>query len=259
MDTQEQRKVDEIKYYTLRQKWEYFLSTCLLFSLDFLSKIFLRKMIQGKKEVEKLTTFLICANHQTFIDAIWISSLLNKNQKKKLYILGAADLATDYGFMGRSLASNKKMISVQRKGNPIRALIQAKKILEKQNILLIHPEGTRSRSGKLNYFHQGASFISFKTKSPIIPIFIEGGFEIFGPHLKVPHFFTWEKLGSFLPSCKKIPILKSLPLLRRKRLTLIIGKEIKPENYESAEDLHKALVLWMQEQENFFIRSKKGR
>ena len=47
--------------------------------------------------------------------------------------------------------------------------------------VLIHPEGTRSKDGKLGKFKNGAALLSIETKTPIVPAYIKGGHEIYPP------------------------------------------------------------------------------
>ena len=56
--------------------------------------------------------------------------------------------------------------------------------------LLIHPEGTRTRNGRLGTFKPGAAKLSIDSEVDIIPVCINGAYEIFPPDKKFPHFFN---------------------------------------------------------------------
>ena len=62
------------------------------------------------------------------------------------------------------------------------------------NSLLIHPEGTRSRTGALGEFKQGAAQLAIKTKINVIPVCISGAYEIYPPNRKLPRFLIGNNL-----------------------------------------------------------------
>jgi 1-acyl-sn-glycerol-3-phosphate acyltransferase len=43
---------------------------------------------------------------------------------------------------------------------------------------LIFPEGTRSRDGKIQSFRRGAFFLSIDSQTPVVPITIEGTYDL---------------------------------------------------------------------------------
>lgn len=57
------------------------------------------------------------------------------------------------------------------------ALKKSVEVLEEGNMLLIFPEGTRSRSGELGEFQEGASFIAMKANATIVPTAITGQYD----------------------------------------------------------------------------------
>ena len=54
------------------------------------------------------------------------------------------------------------------------ALKKSVEVLEEGNMLLIFPEGTRSKTDELGDFQEGASFIAMKSKAQIVPTAITG-------------------------------------------------------------------------------------
>jgi 1-acyl-sn-glycerol-3-phosphate acyltransferase len=67
-----------------------------------------------------------------------------------------------------------------RRGKPDRkALRRSMEVLEAGGLLGVAPEGTRSRSGKLQRGKAGTAYIAYKTGSPIIPVGIWGQEKVF--------------------------------------------------------------------------------
>ena len=58
---------------------------------------------------------------------------------------------------------------------------------------IIFPEGARSRDGGLLPLKKGVIKIAKDTGISILPIYIEGGFEIYPRHEKFPKLFNWKK------------------------------------------------------------------
>lgn len=66
-----------------------------------------------------------------------------------------------------------KMITLDRDGNDVKGLMDALRCLKNDEKIAIYPEGTRNKSdAEMLPFHPGASMLSIKTKTPIIPIVI---------------------------------------------------------------------------------------
>jgi 1-acyl-sn-glycerol-3-phosphate acyltransferase len=85
--------------------------------------------------------------------------------------------------------------------------------------MLIFPEGTRSRDGKMHEFKGGAAKLAIDSGVPLIPVRIEGAWNILPPHRKFPRIFGLR--GSY-------------------PLSITFGKPIVPDN-RTVEELTTAL------------------
>ena len=89
-------------------------------------------------------------------------------------------------------------IPVDRSGNTASAIKRAKECLQDENcMMLIHPEGTRTRTGKLGAFKNGAAKLAKETGTKIIPVCINGAYEIFPPSARLPKTFNWRKMRRY--------------------------------------------------------------
>ena len=85
-------------------------------------------------------------------------------------------------------------IPVDRSGNTAPAMKRAEELLNQdKTYMIIHPEGTRSRSGKLGEFKLGAAQLAKDVGIKIVPVCINGAYEIYPPKAKLPHCFNWKK------------------------------------------------------------------
>ena len=105
----------------------------------------------------------------------------------------AAEHLKDKAFMKRAFRALGG-IPVDRSGNTVPAMKRAAELLRQKGVcMLIHPEGTRSRSGELGEFKLGAAELAKETGVKIVPVCIDGAYEIYPPNVKIPHCFNWRK------------------------------------------------------------------
>ena len=202
-----------------------------------IARITLRLRARGLENIPKTIPYVIAANHQTYVDGMLIGGFLPHEHFKHLASLTAKDLEETHGIFGKLIVRVGRGIAVDRFGNPIRGLIIAKKKVEEGNILLVHPEGTRSPDGELGEMKDGATYIAHKGKVPLLPVFIEGGYEVFSRHMKWPQPIDW-KSG------------------KRRLVTVVFGKPLHPKDYANAKEMTNALVEWMESQAKAYRLAK---
>jgi 1-acyl-sn-glycerol-3-phosphate acyltransferase len=190
------------------------------------SRLSIRLRAEGLENIPQQTPYVIAANHETYVDGMWIASFLPKLHFDKLSCLAAKDLGDRHGLLGRMILKVGRAIPVDRFGNPVRGLIIARKAVEDGNIMLVHPEGTRTRDGRLGEMKDGAAYIAMKTHVPLLPVFMDGGYEVFNRHMKTPQ--GWN------------PVTR-----QRREVILTFGKPFLPTDFHSARDMTAALEAWM--------------
>ncbi|MDD2457270.1 MAG: lysophospholipid acyltransferase family protein [Eubacteriales bacterium] len=201
------------------------------------TRLIVRLRARGTENIPTQTPYVIAANHQTYVDGMLIGAFLPRLHFKKLASLTAKDLEDQHGLFGKLIVRVGRGIAVDRFGNPIRGLIIAKKKVEEGNILLVHPEGTRSSTGELGEMKDGAAYIALKSKVPLLPVFIEGGYEVFSRHMKWPNPID-RKTG------------------KRRVVTVVFGKPLDPREFKTAKDMTQALVSWMEAQALAYRRTR---
>ncbi len=197
-----------------------------------------RLRARGQENIPTTIPYVIAANHQTYVDGMLIGAFLPREHFNHMASLTAKDLEETHGLFGKLIVRVGRGIAVDRFGNPIRGLIIAKKKVEEGNILLVHPEGTRSPDGELGEMKDGAAYIAHKGKVPLLPVFIEGAYEVFNRHLKWPQPID--------PATGK-----------RRLVTVVFGKPIDPKDYANAKEMTNALVEWMEAQAKAY-RARKN-
>lgn len=127
-------------------------------------------------DVEKLDvnqSSVIIANHQSAFDIFaiygWYPGIFKwimKAELKKIPLVGQACQAAGHVFIDRS--------------NPIAAkksLERAERQLMDGASVVIFPEGTRTRDGKMGKFKKGAFRLAADLSLPVVPVTIRGSFE----------------------------------------------------------------------------------
>ncbi|MCI1675142.1 MAG: 1-acyl-sn-glycerol-3-phosphate acyltransferase [Ancrocorticia sp.] len=158
-----------------------------------------RPTVMGEENVEGLEgPFLVIPNHQSHLDAPMVFSLLPDKLTEHL----ATGAAADYFYRKRFISSLTSLFfntyPVERKGKArarraSKAAGMTRRLLEAGVPILVFPEGTRSRDGKLGAFKPGAAALSIHTGAPIVPVAMAGGHEAmpvgsFFPHVGSPVF-----------------------------------------------------------------------
>ncbi len=133
-----------------------------------LVRILMKLEIEGLENVPLEGRHILMFNHVNFLDApiaaaFWPREVnpMTKAENLKSWFLGP--LMRWYG-----------VFPVQRGEVDRRALDKAIQILENDEVLLMSPEGTRSRKGGLGQAKDGMTFVALQTDSPIVPVAIWG-------------------------------------------------------------------------------------
>lgn len=178
-----------------------------------LAHLLYRVKTTNKHVLPKDKGYILCANHVSNIDYLWIAQSLDKAQFLKFCCMAKKELFKD-SFIMNLLRDLCGMIPVDRGGMNCEVMKVCKKQLEEHWGLLIHPEGTRSHDGEIGTFKKGAATIAIEAGVPIIPVYIKGGHEIFPRERKMPRLFNWQD------KC-------------RYEVEVIYGEPIYPENFST--------------------------
>ena len=144
---------------------------------------------RGLENLPEDGPYLLCVNHETFVDALFVLHFLPPEHFYKTSAIAGADLKEKYGFWGQAMMQYGRAIPIDRlHGHSTASIIAAVDMLKEGNILLIHPEGTRTHTGKLGKIHSGAALIAKRADVPMCPVFIEGGYEFWNRYMKWPSF-----------------------------------------------------------------------
>ncbi|HEX5037524.1 MAG TPA: AMP-binding protein [bacterium] len=153
---------------------------------SFLGWLLFRYEVAGLDNLPENGPFILAADHFNYIDALFIMWALPRHFQKKLFCIGKREHL--HRFHRIFFAWLAGMIPVDRSGNFVPALQTGKKVIDHGQVLLIFPEGTRSKDACINEFKNGVGILSETTGVPVVPIHLEGTYDITRPERKVPKF-----------------------------------------------------------------------
>ena len=136
-------------------------------------RIFMRLEVQDIENLRKLEKpFLICPNHQSFLDPFVLCSNYDFEKFRNTFHVGASDF-----FQSRFMKWVAQMLQTVPV-DPDTQLMKAMKAgaigLKHGKILNIYPEGERGFDGELHEFKKGAAILATELELPILPVALDG-------------------------------------------------------------------------------------
>jgi len=149
---------------------------------------------------------IVVSNHLSFYDIFALAAVLplpfhfvGKKDLEKIPFFGLAWRAAGHISLDRS-NRRRAMESLREAGRRIRS---------ERSAVIIFAEGTRSRTGQIQPFKRGAFILAREAEVPIVPVAIEGSFEIMQPdrwairpsdiHVRILPIFPPDEWGDSSP------------------------------------------------------------
>ena len=153
--------------------------------------------VTGLENLHPNEKYILCPNHESDLDCMWVWTALGKTAKldEVCALIAAEHLEKP---VPKRVFRITGGIPIERKGDFAPAIERALEVLtEEKRFLLIHPEGTRTRSGRLGKFKKGAALLSKKSGIKAVPVYIGGSGRIFPVYRNSPRLFDVEKLKKY--------------------------------------------------------------
>ena len=123
---------------------------------------------------------ILASNHTSYIDP----PLVGAGLRRGINYLAREDLFR-FPVVGWVL-HNWNTVPVDRDGGGAKGLKAILDRLLDGGAIILFPEGTRSRDGKLQPARSGIGLTVIKSTAPVIPVRVFGTFEAFGRHMRFP-------------------------------------------------------------------------
>ncbi len=130
--------------------------------------IYFRMQRIGREHIPKRGPVIIAANHRSFLDPFVIACMA----RRPMYYVAKQEIF--YGRVISWLLTSLGAFPVRRGASDAETIITAKAILERGDIVLIFPEGTRTRPGALGSPRRGVGRLALESGAPVVPLAVIG-------------------------------------------------------------------------------------
>lgn len=131
-------------------------------------KVFFAMKIEGKENIPCRGGVILASNHLSYIDpivlGIFVPRRVNFMAKEELF----------KNFLFRWIIVRLGAFPIKRESIDRITYKKILKLLQKREVVVLFPEGTRSIDGTIGQLHAGTARIALKANVPVIPIIIRG-------------------------------------------------------------------------------------
>jgi len=136
-----------------------------------------RVRVSGMEYLPRRKPFIICANHISWLDPITLAVVIPAGYR--INFMAKKELFKNpiFAFVLRMVGA----YPVDRKSPDYTSIRKSYQLLNEGHVLGLFPEGSRSKSGRLQKAQNGAALIAVRSGVPILPVAIQGPYRFFKP------------------------------------------------------------------------------
>lgn len=138
----------------------------LRYLLGPLIMLIIRPIIYGRQNLSVKGKAIFICNHRSMLDPVILAFITFR----PIHFMAKKELFNSW--IGRLFFRSLLVFPVNRKNADLQSLKSALKVLEKNRIFGIFPEGKRSVTAGMDEFEKGAAFLAIRSGAPVIPIYI---------------------------------------------------------------------------------------
>ncbi|HTL54351.1 MAG TPA: lysophospholipid acyltransferase family protein [Candidatus Limnocylindrales bacterium] len=145
-----------------------------------LYRFYFRWRVYNSERVPLQGPVILAANHASFLDP----PLVGSGVRRSINYLARENLFR-FPVLGWVL-HQWQVVPVDREGGGAKGLKAILDRLLDGGAIILFPEGTRTRDGKLQPARSGIGLTVIKSDAPVVPVRVFGTFQAFGRHMKFP-------------------------------------------------------------------------
>lgn len=130
--------------------------------------------VRGRENISPETSYVFVANHQGAYDIFSTYGYLNhdfrwmmKKGLERIPLVGYSCKVSGHIYVDNSTPSATR-----------RTMAEAEKRLRDGMSVVVFPEGSRTRDGRMHRFHRGAYMLAMEFSLPVVPITIDGAYSV---------------------------------------------------------------------------------
>ncbi len=132
--------------------------------------------VDGLEHLPARGPYLLCPNHQGYLDPFLLCGVLPFSTFRQLFVVGAAEYFESP--LMKWVARQINLVPVNSDASLVPAMRASAFGLTHGKILLLFPEGERSIDGTVKRFKKGAPILASELGVPIVPVSLRGIFEL---------------------------------------------------------------------------------
>ena len=141
-----------------------------------------RLQVTSRQNLPAEPPFVLIANHTSHLDALVLASLLPAGWRDDVFPVAARDAF----FEDRTTAAFAdwflNALAIRRCSARAHDLEEMRnRLTSGRAVFIVFPEGTRSRTGRIQPFHGGIGRLVAQTDVPVVPCHLDGCFRALGP------------------------------------------------------------------------------
>lgn len=146
-----------------------------------------RARIRGNENLPRKAPFVMIANHSSHLDVLLLASSLPLRLRSVAVPVAAGDTFFDTRAKSVFSAMALNALPLWRRSGAVHALRELReRITNSMQVLILFPEGTRSRDGQMGEFKPGIGMVVAGTHVPVVPCYLKGCYEALPPHRGFP-------------------------------------------------------------------------
>jgi long-chain acyl-CoA synthetase len=149
---------------------------------------FFRLRASGQQHIPATGPYILSPNHQSYLDAFLMLGVVPFRTLRQVFAVGAAEYYQTPFMKGVARFTN--VIPVDADSNLESAMRAGATGLRLGKVLILFPEGERTIDGELKTFKKGAPILSAHLNAPVVPVAMDGLFELW-PRSRS---FQWRRL-----------------------------------------------------------------
>ncbi len=135
-----------------------------------------RVTLEGAEHFPARGPYLISPNHQSYLDPFFLMASLPYRLARQVFFVGASEYFETP--LTRWLARQVNLVPVDPDASLVSAMQAGAAGLREGRILVLFPEGERSIDGSVKHFKKGASILARHLDVPIVPVALDGVFDL---------------------------------------------------------------------------------
>ncbi|MBU8892156.1 MAG: AMP-binding protein [Bacteroidales bacterium] len=140
---------------------------------------------------------IITPNHSSFIDGLFVTAFLKKRTLKETYFYAKRKHIKNR-FL--NFFANKNNVIIMDINSDLKESIQKMaEVLKRGKKVIIFPEGTRTKTGKLGDFKKTFAILSKELNVPVVPVAISGAYKALPAGSRFPRPFTRVQVNYLQP------------------------------------------------------------